>query len=235
MNKLYLLFLVFFFSFQVFAGSGKAVFIKGEVLIKGSNNKFIRLKKNQDVNLGDMIRTKTKSIAVLALKSGSKLKLNENSAITLRTEKTAKKPESLFLNKGSVFISVLKTHLTKKTKKTKKTKIKLVLKTRSAAMGVRGTKFFASFGKQANKSKRKDLWMCVNSGLVEVRTTHTKKSILVKAGEGVHVKEGTEVSEPKPLMWTKKLNWGFDSTKGDLTNKVEIEEAYTDLLDKDYD
>jgi hypothetical protein len=219
------------FSMQVFAGIGTAIYIKGEVSIKGSNNKFIKLKKGQMINVGDMIRTKNKSIAVLSLKSGSKIKLNENSALTIEKERTKTRPSSLFLNAGSVFMSILKS----KIYKTGKSKVKMVLKTRTTAMGVRGTKFFASYGKQKSPDKRKDLWMCVNSGLVEVKTNASKKTVLVKAGEGIEVKEGKEISDPKALAWTKNLNWEFDAKKGDLENKVSIEEAYTDLLDKDYD
>jgi ferric-dicitrate binding protein FerR (iron transport regulator) len=231
-NNLSIIFaLLMLLSFKVIASQGTIVYFKGEVLLKGKDNSFKRVNKGQVVALGDMIRTKQNSIAVIALKSGSKVKLNANSAITIKAELTKKKPEKLFLNSGSVFISVLKRVVNKDTK----SKVKLLLKTRSASMGVRGTQFFASFGKQKDQSKRKDLWMCVNEGLVLIKTNKSKKAILVKAGEGVHVKEGTDVSAPRPLEWTKKLNWELDSTKGDLTNKVSIEQAYTDLLDKDYD
>lgn len=96
-------------------------------------------------------------------------------------------------------------------------------------MGVRGTELFASYG------TGKDVWMCVNEGIVSVRSKKEKKGTLVKAGEGVVVKKGKWTSKPKPLAWTKKLNWNMDPASGDVVNKVSIESAYSDLLDEDYD
>ena len=110
-------------------------------------------------------------------------------------------------------------------------KDKFVVKTKNASFGVRGTEFFISYG----KDRAKDAWMCVNEGLVRVSPKDSKESVDVKAGEGVQVKDKKSVSTPKPLAWTSKLNWNLDSSKGQLENKVNIDDAYTDLLDQDYD
>jgi len=188
---------------------------------------FQKIKKGAILNIGDIVRTRKGSLAILSLEGGSKLKLNPDSAVTIKS--TQKNNEEVFLNKGSAFINVLKSKLKKSAKP------KFRLKTKTVSMGVRGTSFFASYGKTQNKKVRKDIWMCVNEGLVEVVNQKSKQKVQVKAGEGIKVEKGDKISEPKPLEWTKKLNWNMDEAKGDLENKVSIEEAYSDPLDEDYD
>lgn len=223
--------LLLFFVFSNFASAGgKLIYAKGQVqvLSKGSKTKmFQKIKKGASLNIGDIVRTRKDSLAILSLDGGSKLKLNPDSAVTIKS--TQKNNEEVFLNKGSAFINVLKSKLNKKAKP------RFRLKTKTVAMGVRGTSFFASYGKIQDKKVRKDIWMCVNEGLVEVVNQKSKQRVEVKAGEGIKVEKGDKISDPKPLAWTKKLNWNMDESKGDLENKVSIEEAYTDPLDEDYD
>ena len=99
-------------------------------------------------------------------------------------------------------------------------------------MGVRGTTFFASFGKKEST----DIWMCVNEGVVGVHSSSEKKGKLVKAGEGVKIANGENTSKPKPLPWTKNLNWKFESENAEeLINKLNIEDAYSNPLDFYYE
>lgn len=220
MKKIILVLFSFFWANILLANNATVVFIKGDV--KDSKNKTV--KKNQSLAEGTVINTGANSFAVLKLPHGSKVKVSENSQ--LKISKLAPKKDGqtrLSLFKGSSFIKVLKSKLVKGQKS------KLVLKTRTTAMGVRGTEFFASYG------TGKDVWMCVNEGVVSVRAKSEKKSTFVKAGEGIVVKGGSKTSKPKPLKWTKKLNWNMDPSSGSVENKVSIESAYTDLLDQDYD
>ncbi len=209
-----------FFSFSVFAENGKVIFTKGIVKIGKSKT----LKKNQMIKTGDRITTGKSSLVVLQLPQGNKIKLGPESVLVIKSL-PKKKAETTKLNllKGSSFIKVLKGKLRKGQKS------KLILRTRTAAMGVRGTEFFASYG------SGDDIWMCVNEGVVAVKSKKEKKSTLVKEGEGIVVKDGTKTSKPKPLAWTRKLNWNMNPSSGNLVNKVSIESAYTDLLDQDYD
>ncbi len=220
MKKIFLAFITFLWAGSLLANYATVVFIKGDV----KDAKNIALKKNQKLPEGTMINTGTGSFAVLELPFGNKVKVGESSQ--LKVSKIAPKKNGqtrLALFKGSSFIKVLKSKLAKGQKS------KLILRTRTTAMGVRGTEFFASYG------TGKDVWMCVNEGIVSVRSKTEKKSTFVKAGEGIIVKDGSKTSKPKPLKWTKKLNWNMDPASGNLENKVSIESAYTDLLDQDYD
>lgn len=215
--------ILFFFTISplAFATTGKIIFIKGEV----KNLKNAPLKKNQTVKIGDIIITGKKSLAVVQLPQGNKVKVGESSKLKIsklpKNEKTGSTTLSLF--NGNAFIKVLKGKLRKGQKS------KLTLRTRTTAMGVRGTEFFASYG------SGNDVWMCVNEGIVAVKAKSEKKSTMVKAGEGIVVKKGQSTSKPRPLAWTKKLNWNMDPKSGELANKVSIEAAYSDLLDEDYD
>lgn len=216
----FLVVLSLFFSFSVFAENGKVIFTKGLVKI----GKSTKLKKNQVIKVGDRITTGKDSLAVLHLPQGNKVKLGPESVMVIKVLPKSKNDSTkLNLLRGNSFIKVLKGKLRKGQKS------KLTLRTKTAAMGVRGTEFFASYG------SGNDVWMCVNEGVVAVRSKNEKKSTLVKEGEGIVVKNGTDTSKPKPLEWTRKLNWNMNPKSGDLVNKVSIESAYTDLLDKDYD
>lgn len=221
MKKNILILFFFIFSPLAFSMTGKVLFIKGEV--RDLKNKDI--KKNQVVNIGDFIITGKKSLAVIQLPQGNKVKVGESSKLKVSKLPKDKKKGSttLSLFSGNAFIKVLKGKLLKGQKS------KLTLRTRTTAMGVRGTEFFASYG------SGDDVWMCVNEGVVAVKANTEKKSTMVKAGEGIVVKKGTSTSKPKPLAWTKKLNWNMDPKSGKLANKVSIEAAYSDLLDEDYD
>ncbi len=231
MRLAFILLVLFFIFSNIASAGGKLVYSKGtvEVLSKKTKSKmFQKIKKGASLEIGDIVRTRKGALAILSLDGGSKLKLNPNSAVTIKN--TQKNNEEVFLNKGSAFINVLKSKLSKNAKP------KFNLRTKTVAMGVRGTSFFASYGKTPTQKKvRKDIWMCVNEGLVEVVNVKSKQKVQVKAGEGIKVDKGQKISDPKPLAWTKKLNWNMDEGKGDLENKVSIEEAYSDPLDQDYD
>lgn len=202
--------------------AGKILYARGDVKIND-----ISAKKNASIGSGDSIQTGKTSIAVIRLNDGSKFKLNEYSKIQIEEDpddKTSTTKAKITL--GSVFINVIKKSL----KESKKDK--LLLKTRTASMGIRGTSFFVSYGKSANED---DVWMCVNEGIVEVKGNTEKQSTSVKAGFGVKLDKGVSTSTPQFLPWTKKLNWSMDPEIGDIENKVQIDQAYQDPLDEDYD
>jgi len=215
--KKIILILSLFLSTHVFA-AGKIFYKRGNLTINKKAGA-----KNTPVKAGDIIITGKKSLAIIILNNGSKIKLSENTKLKLGKVDDKKTGTSVALLKGNAFFNVIKERL--------RGKKKFNVKTRSVSMGVRGTEFFASYG----KGKSKDIWMCVNRGKVLIKAKNEKKARLVNAGEGVRVKDGKKTSKPRPLAWTKKLNWEMDPTKGDVKNEINIEAAYTDILDEDYD
>ena len=209
--------LFFLFTLNAFAFKANFKFIKGDVKL---NNKIVSSKKTP-IAPPYVITTGDKSLAVIKINNSITLKVNKNSTIDLTEMKNLKDP-SVKLEKGSVF-SFIKN-------KIKASKQTFSLKAKNVAMGVRGTEFFTSFGKGG------DLWMCVNEGVVAVSNPKSKDITNVKEGEGIVIKNGEKTSAPKPLPWTRKLNWNYlDESEKKLENKVSIQEAYSDLLDIDYE
>lgn len=199
---------------------GEIIFTKGIVKIK-QGKKQVQATKGQRFINKSLIETGDNALAVISLTDGSKIKLNKNSKIIISVAKD--KPTQVGIFKGSSFFNVLKGKFISRDK--------FIVRTKNAALGVRGTEFFVSYG----KNNAQDAWMCVNEGLVRVTSKEGKNSVNVKAGEGVQIKDKKNITVPKPLAWTSKLNWNLDVKKGELENKVNIEDAYTDLLDQDYD
>jgi hypothetical protein len=202
---------------------GKVIFVKGRVTISHENKKTT-VKKDFIIQEKSTFETFRKSLVVISLKDGSKIKLNELSKLAVSVPKDKRSPTKTGLYKGSSFFKVIKNKFIKRSK--------FIVKTKNASLGVRGTQFFVSYGKKVNS---KDSWMCVNEGLVSVRPKSSKKEVLVKSGEGVHIKDNKNLTPPKSLPWTKKLNWSFDRKSGKLENTVRIEDAYKDILGQDYD
>lgn len=199
---------------------GSLVALKGDVFVKLGGKK-VKAVQGHSIENGAIVSTGNKSFALIELNSGDKLKLGGRSRMRIQPPRGV---SGLELAIGSVVALV---------KKDSAHKGQFKVKTKSAVAGVRGTQFFASYG---TKGKADDIWLCVNQGEVEVQSTENKdQRVLVKAGEGISVRKDQGVSQPKPLAWTKNLNWEMDPSSSNLENTVNIEDAYSDVLDEDYD
>lgn len=202
-------------SVNIFA-EGKLIHLIGTVSIDGK-----KASKGATVPVKGKITTGPASLAIVKFDGGSTVKINENSSMYLRKDLSKSKKTSLTLIKGTSFF--------KKLVKGKKSG-GLNVKARNVSMGVRGTEFFVGFGSK----KEKDVYMCVREGEVLIKGEEQKKATLVKTGEGVVVPEGKKSTKPKPLPWTKDLNWELDPEK-EVVNKASIEESYEDPLEREYD
>lgn len=213
-----ILYCCFFISFSLHAYT-QVIFTKGEVM---SGKKVI--KKGSRLSNDAVLKTGAGALAIIKLSNGSKIKLTENTALNVSSMNKGKKTQ-VNLKRGSAFFSVLKNKF--------KGKRHFNVRAKTVAMGVRGTEFFVAVAAQGEKAD--DVWMCVREGSVAIKGKKDKKNILVGAGEGVVSKAGTQTSKPKPLPWTRKLNWNMNPKKGKVVNTVSIQEAYSDLLNFDYD
>ena len=168
----------------------------------------VRPGKTEDrLGKGDFVTTDANAFAVIALPDGSRLKLRGSSRVVVALPGPKSAVTEVFLSFGSVFAKV--------TKRLEGQKFNL--RTRTAVAAVRGTEFFTAWG--GAKGKR-DLWVCVNEGSVELKTKKSKEGLLVPAGMGVLIKGGLELTEPKVIAWTKGLNWNMDPEKGELEDKT---------------
>ena len=220
MKKIITLYFALATSIYSSTGSlGQVIYTKGIVKINDTV-----AKKGSSFDVGARFQVAGKSLAIVKLPEGSKVKISENTSLVIKNFKSKLKPTLVQITKGDAFFKVLKSKLVDK-------KEKFVVKNKFTSMGVRGTSFFVSSG----VSKSNDLWMCVEEGIVAVKNKADKKLQLVKGGEGIVSKKGEKTSKPRPLAWTKKLNWNMNPESGNVKNEVSIQEAYTDLLDQDYD
>jgi hypothetical protein len=107
------------------------------------------------------------------------------------------------------------------------------VRTPSVVAGVRGTEFFVAYGRTIEEEP--DLWLCVNEGQVAVSIPETGEETLVAEGEGINILGGTRATDPRFYPWTRDLNWNMDPTEGDVADDTDLDAAYADLLDQDYD
>lgn len=206
---------------------GKIIFTKGRVVSINGNKENI-VKKGHQLKLGETIQTMANALAVIKLNDKSTIKLDSKSKIKVSQIVSKLQPTEVELSIGSAFFNVLRK---KQTQKKSEDLEKFKVKTRTAAMAVRGTTFFVA---ALDKAKSYDTWMCVKEGRVLAMKSKHGKSVLVKTGEGIKIATREKIESPRPLPWTQGLNWELDIEK-DITNKVDISNAYKDLLDTEYD
>lgn len=224
-------------TLSTFAAIGNFSMIKGEVLLfSKSKSRLVKIKESFELN--DIIETKKNAIAVVKLTDGSIIKINSESKISVQEIYTKNNKTSVFLDSGSAFFNISKNiapNITRPSKETLKEASleKFSVKTRTASLGVRGTIFFTAFNTN-DKSGENDTWMCVKEGLVSVTSVITKDQKLVRENEGLKISSEDKLDDPRFLPWTSGLNWEFDSEK-DIENKLDIKEAYEDILTNDYD
>ena len=202
------------------AASGPSLaFVQGKVTF-GPKGHMKEGRAGDALRNGDAVATARKGSAVILMPDGSRLKLKELSNIVLQVPEGEGGEIGGTLTLGGVFAKVAKQTAGR------------VFRVRAgdAVASVRGTQFFTAFGRPGGSGQ--DLWLCVNEGLVDVSAPGSKQS--VPAGKGVLVKAGREVTAPKAYGWTKTLNWNMDPGEGSVEDSVDLDKAYSDLLDQDY-
>jgi ferric-dicitrate binding protein FerR (iron transport regulator) len=168
---------------------------------------------------GDVIRTAEGATVVIALDSATDIKLREST--TLNIDEVAEDVRVSLLG-GSIFSRIFG-----------KLRGGYSVSTETVLAGVRGTEFFIAFGRKIDD--RPDVWLCVNSGRVKVDVIETGESITVREGEGINILGGTKLTAPKRYRWTEELNWNTDPGMGMVEDRTDLDQAYSDLLDQDYD
>lgn len=193
----------------------------GPVTIESGGQK--RRGKTGDVlTSGDAVATGKGATAVLALADSSRLKLRESSRLVLSLPGPGGPHTEAQLAFGSLFAKIAK----------RLPGAEFRVRTESSVAAVRGTEFFTAYGRKTRG--RRDLWVCVNEGAVDVGTSASSKSVLVPQGRGLLIKAGLDLTEPQDFDWTKTLNWNMDPERGSLEDKTDLGAAYADLLDQDY-
>ena len=166
---------------------------------------------------GDQIRTGVGATAIVRTSAGHELKLQESTEIMLSdlTQQT-----SVRLERGGLFSRIRR--LAGRS---------FTVRTPSVAAGVRGTEFFMAYGRTVEE--KPDVWLCVNEGTVAVAAGDSE--VMVNAGEGVNILGSSRITDPRFFSWTQELNWNMDPVRGPVKDDTDLDGAYSDLLDIDYD
>ncbi|MCK5673669.1 MAG: FecR domain-containing protein [Spirochaetales bacterium] len=219
-NKKTVLFIlsILFISTLGYAEDGIIAYFDGDVTVQREGSTF-DAEFGLSVFQGDILKTGNNALLILELNNKSELKLRENTILVL--ESTGKET-SLILNIGSVFSRV-----------NKMVNGSFSIRTPSMVAGVRGTEFFVAYGRTIDSEP--DIWLCVNEGSVNVSLTKSGDSVIVNEGEGINIISGNKLTEPIFYPWTKDLNWNTDPDKGIVKDITNLDSAYSDLLDQDYE
>lgn len=132
---------VLILSFIAFAGEGdvaKVIILKGSVKAKLKDNSVVTLKKGDWLPEGAQVKTEAKSFVKLLFIDKSQMNLGPNSQMIIN-KFPKKKAGIITLMKGQ-----LRSKVTKDYMQMDKSREKLYIKTKTAAMGVRGTDFEVS-------------------------------------------------------------------------------------------
>ena len=199
---------------------GQIDFVDGEVWIE-SGGERTRADFGSQVETGDFVITGNDGVAVVSVNAGTQIKLRENSRVEIAPGGNS---EAVGLRSGGLFARV---------NRAVERTTRFEVQTPTLVAGVRGTEFFVAFGRTIEDLP--DVWLCVNEGAVEVAVPRSGSTTLVEAGEGINVLSGTRATDPRFYPWTTRLNWNFDPEAGEVRDTTDLDAAYSDLLDQDYD
>ncbi len=188
-------------------------YFEGEVTVLRGDEEFL-VDFGEPLYSGDLVATGRRSLAVVRLNDSAQVKLRENTQLWIDS---VMENAAVRLDSGGVFARVTG----------------FEVKTPTVVAGVRGTEFFVAYGRTVEEEP--DLWLCVNDGVVEVSVSRTGQSVTVQEGEGINILAGERATTPRFFPWTRELNWNFDPDEGEVLDDTDLDAAYTDLLDQDYD
>lgn len=200
------------------AADGIISYLEGDVTVQRGMSTF-SADIGTSVQQGDVIVTGARSTAVIRLARAADIKLRENSSVDLT--RIGEQIE-VGLNSGGLFSRIL-SRLTGGYQ----------VRADTVVGGVRGTEFFVAYGRTIEDLP--DVWLCVNSGEVEVSVIQTGAAMPVREGEGVNILAGLRLSDAQRYRWTERLNWNMDPSAGAVFDATDLDAAYADLLDQDYD
>ena len=205
--KLITSFLLLLCSLSAAHAKTKGIFNKGETKLIRSKEKLV-LKKGFALLHGDKIITGDTGLVVIKSQA-STYKISKNSylVLDLKTEEIINSN----INYGSAVIEFAKRKLRKSTGKT------LTVKTRTAAFGVRGTKFFSYVDK-----KNKNSILSVEHGKVAFKGSGSKKETLVKKNKSSMTNLKKKQLEAKQFGFENKINWNLSASSGKLSQSKKL-------------
>ncbi|MGA2613478.1 MAG: FecR family protein [Spirochaetia bacterium] len=201
----------------VFALEGQVIYTEGTVTVTSGGS-------SQDagpgtrLSQGDLVTTGPDGLAVIDLSNATQLKLRESTSVVIDAIGSDTK---VSLTTGAVFTRILG-----------KLSGSFSVQVERVVAGVRGTEFFVAYGRTIDSQR--DIWLCVNSGLVDVSIPAANQHTLVPAGKGINIVGGEKLTPARSYTWTRGLNWNMDAANGGVQDHTSLDQAYSDLLNHDY-
>lgn len=222
-NRLFFLSIIFLgvllIQGSIYADKGHVVFVSGKVEVE-NKGRWVQARLDMMIEEASRIRTGKNGLIILRLGDGAIIKLKASSQIIL-----SKLDNHILIDveSGAIFSRLQKLRADQSYK----------IRAQTFVAAVRGTEFFFTYGRR--KKEGADYWLCVNEGIVNVTESEKASNADVQAGEGVHAPIGKKIDRPRHYEWTKKLNWNMDAARGPVDDKVDISDAYGELLKRTYD
>jgi ferric-dicitrate binding protein FerR (iron transport regulator) len=201
-----------------FSQTARVTYLLGDATVTRGDDTF-SAKIGTALEERDLVRTGASATMIIQLSERSNLKLRADT--TVRMSDMGSEPE-VRLDSGGLFAQVAE-----------RLRGRFEVRTPSVVAGVRGTQFFVAYGRTIEE--KPDLWLCVNEGRVEVRVREAGQSRIVREGEGINILGSSRLTDPQFYQWTTRLNWNMDPDEGSVEDDTSLDDAYSDLLDQDYD
>lgn len=176
------------------------------------------LKNKDKLILGDVLYVKSNGFVVLNYAFDSKVKVNPNTIVKITELKKSldqfdhSKLNTFTLELGSILVD----------HPNHSDELSMLVKTRRAVMGVRGTQFLAAIG-----LNDQSLRVAVGHGLVELKSLKKDTHVEVASGEGAMIDAVGKTQEPgtpESHKWVKAIDWNQEDTA--LENPEEYEKIH---------
>ena len=198
--------------------TARVTYLLGDATVTRGDNSFSP-QIGTTLEQRDVVRTGPSATMIIQLSQRSTLKLRADT--TVRMSDMGSEPE-VRLDSGGLFARVAE-----------RLRGRFEVRTPSVVAGVRGTQFFVAYGRTIEE--KPDLWLCVNDGRVQVSVRETGVSSIVREGEGINILASSRLTDPRFYQWTTRLNWNMNPDEGSVEDDTSLDDAYSDLLDQDYD
>lgn len=172
------------------ADVAKVIILRGQVKAKLLDGSIIDVKADQSIPEGSVLQTAEKSFVKLIFIDKSQMNLGPNSQMVINSF-PKKEAGIITLVKGQIRSQVTKDYMEMEDK----TKSKLYIKTKTAAMGIRGTDFQVNYNPQNQNTalitfEGKVAMAHIESGIREERFDQTRLERVVSSDKAVMVEHG---------------------------------------------
>lgn len=192
--------------------------MRGRVNVLSPDGKLRSAKKGMRFTVGETITTGKKSLAILKLSDSSILKVEPNSKLIIEALIDRKKRgysgvSSFVLATGGLMVDVVKQFAGPHS---------LKIKTKTVALGVRGTHFYSFIDHKSN-----DFWTTVKEGNVEALDYKNDDYEVVSKGRSLVFLKGKKLTKPMVYKWSRTIHWSRDkkSATGSKKNRRKLAKA----------